>query len=317
MMNLQLLLFCVDRRKARRGERTRRTSLAGHFFEVDLRLESTDPARERVALEVRPSFSAFPALDATDLDVLTEFFAMCFTSFLSERGQDKGERSMGQEPRGNHSRREILLSMQKGNRKARRNKMSYISVLLKRPGQIPRHVNVSNRLEALQKNVDGRIETLTIAKDLVVICNEEGKEIGLPYNCRICGVDFVGTILMAGVKGDEFDDLPATWKEMKEMFPRLWEEPAGGGGTVTEYRTKKLQKLTNKIGALIDELELLLDAELRHIDEYQACEDLCLNMSDADKQLRLAMYSMQQAEACAEMGDMQTDMQQKIEQMTG
>ena len=106
--------------------------------------------------------------------------------------------------------------------------MSFISVLLKRPGQIPRHVNVSNSLEALQKNVDGKIETLTIAKDLVVICNEEGKDIGLPYNCRICGVDFVGTILMAGVKGDEFDDLPATWKEMKERFPRLWEEPAGG-----------------------------------------------------------------------------------------
>ena len=86
---------------------------------------------------------------------------------------------------------------------------------------------------------------------------------------------------------------------------------------MTEYRTKKLQKLTNRIGALIDELELLLDAELRHIDEYQTCEDLCLNMSDADKQLRLAMYSMQQAEACAEMGDMQEDMQQKMEQMTG
>lgn len=102
-----------------------------------------------------------------------------------------------------------------------------ISALIKRPGEIPRHVNVSNSLEALQKNVDGYIEAVTVATDLCIICNEEGRLLGLPYNCRLLGHDFVGTILMVRADGEEFTDLPATWKEMKMMFPSLWAVPAG------------------------------------------------------------------------------------------
>lgn len=30
---------------------------------------------------------------------------------------------------------------------------------------------------------------------------------GLPHNCTFLGVDFCGTILVAGVKGDEFASL--------------------------------------------------------------------------------------------------------------
>lgn len=102
--------------------------------------------------------------------------------------------------------------------------MTFISALVKRPGEPPRHVNVSNSLEALQKNVGGYIEAVTIATDLVIICNEEGLLRGLPYNCRVCGVDFVGTILMVGRDGEEFADLPCTWPEMKKLFPQLWTE---------------------------------------------------------------------------------------------
>lgn len=101
--------------------------------------------------------------------------------------------------------------------------MSFISALIKRPGELPRHVNVSNSLEALQKNVEGYIETVTISDDLVVICNEEGRLRGLPYNCTICGFDFVGPILMVGRDGDEFADLPVKWDRMKKLFPKLWE----------------------------------------------------------------------------------------------
>lgn len=101
--------------------------------------------------------------------------------------------------------------------------MSMISALLKRPGEMPRHVNISNSLEALQKNVEGYIETVTITTDLVVICNEEGRLRNLPYNCTICGHDFVGTILIVGRDGDEFADLPVDWKILKKLLPRLWE----------------------------------------------------------------------------------------------
>lgn len=101
--------------------------------------------------------------------------------------------------------------------------MSVISALIKRPGEPPRHVNISNSLEALQKNVEGYIETVTLASDLVIICNEEGRLRNLPYNCTIDGVDFVGPILMVGKDGDEFADLPVKWDAMKKLFPNLWE----------------------------------------------------------------------------------------------
>ena len=103
-----------------------------------------------------------------------------------------------------------------------------ISALIKRPGEIPRHVNVSNSLEALQKNVGGYIETVTLNsplthRNLVLICDEEGRLKGKPYNCNIFGIDFVGEILIVGQDGEEFADLPMTWDGMKRIFPQLWE----------------------------------------------------------------------------------------------
>lgn len=102
--------------------------------------------------------------------------------------------------------------------------MKKIKVLIKDPGKKPRSVAVSNSLENLQKHVGGYIETVTIASNAVIICNEEGRLMGLPHNCNICGVDFVGTIIFAGVKGDNFVDFPADYQAAKKLFPQLWEE---------------------------------------------------------------------------------------------
>ena len=60
----------------------------------------------------------------------------------------------------------------------------------------------------MQTEVGGYIETVTIASDVVVICNEEGVRLGMPYNCRFVDVDFVGTILVVGRNKDEFCDAP-------------------------------------------------------------------------------------------------------------
>lgn len=106
-----------------------------------------------------------------------------------------------------------------------------ISALVKRPGELPRHVNVSNSLEALQKNVEGYIETVTLRMpegDFVIICNEEGRLLHKPFNCTVRGCSFLGNILMVGLEEDEdgeeqFCDLPADWKTMKVLFPELWD----------------------------------------------------------------------------------------------
>lgn len=86
--------------------------------------------------------------------------------------------------------------------------MNRIRILMKRPGKEPVPLYIENTLHRLQELVEGYIETVTIATDVCLICNEEGRLKGMPYNCRICGVDFVGPVLVVGVCGDEFCSLP-------------------------------------------------------------------------------------------------------------
>lgn len=77
----------------------------------------------------------------------------------------------------------------------------------KRPGQEPQIIDVENSLEALQREVDGWIETVTFAEDACVICNEEGRIQGLPFNLELLGVLFFGTILIVGIDVENFTDL--------------------------------------------------------------------------------------------------------------
>lgn len=91
--------------------------------------------------------------------------------------------------------------------------MRKIKVIIKRPGEKPYTTWISDRLENLQKTVEGYIETVTVCTDLVIICNEEGRIRNLPYNCTIPGADFFGTILLAGINGEEFGNVPdGAWK---------------------------------------------------------------------------------------------------------
>lgn len=101
-----------------------------------------------------------------------------------------------------------------------------IRVWIKEAGdKRPRHVAISPKLENLQKYVEGFIESFQYATDATIICNEEGRIIGLKPNVEILGNMFYGTIIFVGVNGEEFADFPIQdVKEMKRMFPQLWEE---------------------------------------------------------------------------------------------
>ena len=69
-------------------------------------------------------------------------------------------------------------------------------------------LNIPNDPHAIQELVGGYIETVTLATDACIICNEEGRLLGMAHNCKFCGADFVGPILLVGVDGDEFTDCP-------------------------------------------------------------------------------------------------------------
>ena len=98
-----------------------------------------------------------------------------------------------------------------------------VSVIIKRPGVKPYKTNISDSLKNLQNTVGGNIETVTLREDMTFIVNEEGRLLGLPYNCTVCGIDLYGTVIVIGVKGDEFDDIPMTFDQAKKFFPQMWE----------------------------------------------------------------------------------------------
>lgn len=98
-----------------------------------------------------------------------------------------------------------------------------VSVIIKRPGEKPYKTNISDSLKNLQNTVGGNIETVTLREDMTFIINEEGRLLGLPYNCTIRGIDLYGTVIVIGVKRDEFDDIPITFDQAKKLFPQMWE----------------------------------------------------------------------------------------------
>ena len=94
-------------------------------------------------------------------------------------------------------------------------KSNKIKVIVKPPKKIAHFEWIENDLKSFQDIVGGYIEAVTLSPDLVIICNEEGRLMGLEENCRLYHPDnyrvtddsFVGTIVAASVKKDEFSDV--------------------------------------------------------------------------------------------------------------
>lgn len=66
------------------------------------------------------------------------------------------------------------------------------------PGKAPEEITMPNTLEAFQTAVGGDIETLGLDSGAVLVCNEEGKLMGLPANRQVGGDTIAGTFLIAG-----------------------------------------------------------------------------------------------------------------------
>lgn len=101
-----------------------------------------------------------------------------------------------------------------------------IDVIVKNPGMRAEPRTIPNTLEELQAIVGGYIVAVRFASDCVIICNEEGKLLGMDHNLFLMGEDFVGPIIIAGVKGEDFDDIPMPYDMFCELIPRLKEGEA-------------------------------------------------------------------------------------------
>lgn len=107
-----------------------------------------------------------------------------------------------------------------------------MNVIIKRPGEpIGHYEDIPNELQALQKIVDGHIEAVYIENGIILIVNEEGKLRNLPINFCTKYDIIVGTAIVCGQMGDEFDDCPISlesWQTVLSCWGNLISQRAKG-----------------------------------------------------------------------------------------
>ena len=98
-----------------------------------------------------------------------------------------------------------------------------MNVLIIEPEKAPREAEIGSNLKAMQDVVGGYIEAVYPYDDPVaLVCNEEGKLIGLPLNRKLEDYDIIaGTFFICGLSEDNFASLPPDLMEKyKEKFGR-------------------------------------------------------------------------------------------------
>lgn len=85
-----------------------------------------------------------------------------------------------------------------------------INVITIRGGKA-RHETIKNDLATMQKIVGGYIETYTVGRT-VVICDEEGRLKGKEPTLVFGDQTFVGDLIICGISGSDFTDVPRYMK---------------------------------------------------------------------------------------------------------
>lgn len=101
----------------------------------------------------------------------------------------------------------------------------YINVLLVEPNQLPKKMTIKNNLQEKQKLVDGSIQYtyLENCNDVAIICNEEGKILGLPFN-RDIGHDVInGNFLIVGDDPELGEDRSLTDSQI-EQYSKIFDK---------------------------------------------------------------------------------------------
>lgn len=115
-----------------------------------------------------------------------------------------------------------------------------LNVLYVEPNKLPEKRTIKNTLEDKQKLVNGLIEYtyLSDSNDVAIICNEEGKILGLPPN-RDIGHDVIcGNFFIVGDDPELGEDRSLT-EEQIEKYSKYF------GKESIEKTDKKMQKILN------------------------------------------------------------------------
>ena len=129
------------------------------------------------------------------------------------------------------------------------NKIEVIWVQPMREAQV---IEIDNDLESMQELVDGYIEEyMPFEDDAAIVCNEEGKMLGLPPNRAIydqdghiqeviCGSFF---ICHAPIDSEEFGSLP---EDMKKKYMEKFKAPERFFMTAEDIKAVKLELAKQK-----------------------------------------------------------------------
>ena len=103
-----------------------------------------------------------------------------------------------------------------------------ITVLMVEPGQHPKVTTLKDDLDSLQKAVSigadyqGLIEFVSLGNGDCIMCNEEGKLIGLEGNRRLGNDILVGVVYIMG-ENDEGELVSLSEEKIKYYTERFWE----------------------------------------------------------------------------------------------
>jgi len=103
-----------------------------------------------------------------------------------------------------------------------------IKVLVVEPGRPPYPAEIPHNLESLQHQVGGLIQVLYPfpSPDAAIVCNDEGKLLGLPWNRPLFDEQgniydiITGTFLVVGLTDDDFCSL--TDKQITDYTTAFW-----------------------------------------------------------------------------------------------
>ena len=104
-----------------------------------------------------------------------------------------------------------------------------MNVLMVEPEKVPYETQIGNDLQSMQAALDGHLEAVyPFDQPVALVCNEDGKRDGLPFNRALRDADgdvydiVAGNFFIVGLGQNDFTDLP---HELAERFAEQFRQP--------------------------------------------------------------------------------------------
>lgn len=115
-------------------------------------------------------------------------------------------------------RRERLCNATRGGQRMKEN----LRILMVEPHKAPYEASIPHELSAMQQAVGGLIEVVRNGDGTLLVCNEEGKLLGMEGNRRIPGDVLAGPFFVVGDAGETFRSLTeAELERYRERFAEI------------------------------------------------------------------------------------------------